>query len=146
MIRSTAEPFPRSASTPQTIAEYSTRPPVQRLESLKSLEPASRSASPSTRRNTPARGKKPAVIKPTFTGRRSKQDRDALDKMAREREKERAAEREALEKAKREEKAFQGRKRGNGRGDNNSRGRGGYSGAVSGPFSLGATQGEQLER
>lgn len=76
------------------------------------------------------------MVKPTFTGRRSKEDREALAKEALEREKARTQEqakaaerkqRDADRKAKREaERAI--------------RGRGGYSGAMSGPFSLGSSR------
>jgi DNA-directed RNA polymerase III subunit RPC4 len=87
------------------------------------------------RRGAPARGKK-GPIKPTFTGRRSKEDRAALEKEALERERERTHElrkkderkaRDAENKAKREATRA-------------LRGRGGYTGAMSGPFSLGSSK------
>ncbi|KAH5307803.1 hypothetical protein HBI31_222750 [Parastagonospora nodorum] len=107
------------------------RTPVQRLGSLN----PSRSSSPAVRRGSLTRGKR-GMVKPTFTGRRSKEDREALAKEALEREKARTQEqakaaerkqRDADRKAKREaERAI--------------RGRGGYSGAMSGPFSLGSSR------
>jgi DNA-directed RNA polymerase III subunit RPC4 len=142
--RATTKLRNRSTSSPQTVADSPARPPVQRLDSLKSAEPASRSASPAAMRRTAStRGKRPATIKPTFTGRRSKQDREALDKIARDREKERQAERLAEERQK--EKDNRKKNRDAQRG-NNTRGRGGYSGSVSGPFSLGnASHGKHLD-
>jgi DNA-directed RNA polymerase III subunit RPC4 len=104
---------------------------VQRLGSLNT----SRSASPAVRRGTSARGKRGA-IKPTFTGRRSKEERAALEKEAIEREKARTKEREALDKKKRSD-AERKAKRDT---DRAARGRGGYSGSMSGPFSLGSSR------
>jgi hypothetical protein len=120
-----------AVASPQDGTDSPGRPPVQRLGSLN----ASRSASPAVRRGAPARGKK-GPIKPTFTGRRSKEDRAALEKEALERERERTHElrkkderkaRDAENKAKREATRA-------------LRGRGGYTGAMSGPFSLGSSK------
>lgn len=124
-----------ATATPQDGAEASTRPAVQRLGGLKSAEPASRSASPSVKRGTTSRGKKSAP-KPMFTGRRSKEDRAALEKEQLEREKirNRDQEKEAQYQARRKER--EAAKEAN----RATRGRGGYSGAMSGPFSLGSSK------
>ncbi|KAF2633093.1 hypothetical protein BU25DRAFT_358129 [Macroventuria anomochaeta] len=124
-----------AAATPQDGAEASTRPPVQRLGGLKSAEPSSRSASPSVKRGTTKTGKK-AMPKPMFTGRRSKEERAALEKEQLEREKIRNRDQE-------KEAAFQARRKEREAAKEASRatrGRGGYSGAMSGPFSLGSSK------
>jgi len=121
-----------SANTPtQDPTDTPGRPAVQRLGSLN----ASRSASPAVRRGAPTRGKK-GPIKPTFSGRRSKEERAALEKEAIEREKARNAERQ-----KRDENA-QKRLEANKKREASraQRGRGGYSGAMSGPFSMGSSR------
>ncbi|KAF3037223.1 hypothetical protein E8E12_005061 [Didymella heteroderae] len=125
-----------AAATPQDGAEASTRPPVQRLGGLKSAEPSSRSASPSVKRGTTTRGGKKAAPKPMFTGRRSKEERAALEKEQLEREKirNRDQEREAQFQAKRKEREAARE------ASRATRGRGGYSGAMSGPFSLGSSK------
>jgi DNA-directed RNA polymerase III subunit RPC4 len=76
------------------------------------------------------------MIKPTFTGRRSKEERATLEKEAIEREKARTKEQENADRKKRNE-ADRKAKRDQERA---SRGRGGYSGAMSGPFSLGSSR------
>lgn len=119
-------------------ASTSTRPAVQRLDSLKGTSaPGSRSGSPATRGAAAARGRKPLSRQPVFKGRRSKEERDALQQEALERERERRAEREA-EIRKTNRGLYRGAG-GRGRGDRAGRGRGGYMGdvPVSGPFSLG---------
>ncbi|UPX15119.1 uncharacterized protein EKO05_0005578 [Ascochyta rabiei] len=124
-----------ATATPQEGAEAATRPPVQRLGGLRSAEPSSRSASPSVKRGS-TRGGKKGPVKPTFTGRRSKEERAALEKEALEREKIRNRERE-------KEDAFQARKKEREAAKEASRatrGRGGYSSAMSGPFSLGSSK------
>jgi DNA-directed RNA polymerase III subunit RPC4 len=126
---------PSAISTPQDGAEASARPPVQRLGGLKSTEPPSRSASPSVRRGTSTRGKK-AAVKPTFTGRRSKEERAALEKEALERELERNKERLKAESRKAQQKERDAKRD----ASRAIRGRGGYSGAMSGPFSLGSSK------
>jgi DNA-directed RNA polymerase III subunit RPC4 len=76
------------------------------------------------------------MIKPTFTGRRSKEERAALEREAIEREKARTKEREDADRRKRndaERKAKRDAERA-------VRGRGGYNGAMSGPFSLGSSR------
>ena len=120
-----------SAAPPQDGTDSPGRPPVQRLGSLNS----SRSASPAVRRGTSTRGKRGA-IKPTFTGRRSKEERTALEKEAIEREKARNKEREELNEKKRREAERKARRD----SERAIRGRGGYSGAMSGPFSLGSSR------
>jgi DNA-directed RNA polymerase III subunit RPC4 len=107
------------------------RAPVQRLGSLN----ASRSASPAIRRGSTTRGKR-GMVKPTFTGRRSKEERTTLEKEALEREKARNREREAAD-ARKQRDADRRAKRD---ADRAVRGRGGYSGAMSGPFSLGSSR------
>lgn len=107
------------------------RPPVQRLGSINT----SRSASPAVRRGISSRGKK-APIKPTFTGRRSKEEREALEKEALERERARNAERQRRDE-KRQMHLENMKKR---EANRALRGRGGYSSAMSGPFSLGSSR------
>lgn len=82
------------------------------------------------------------MIKPTFTGRRSKEERAALEKEAIDREKARTKEREDADRRKRndaERKAKRDAERA-------VRGRGGYSGAMSGPFSLGSSREGKLQK
>ncbi|KAL5115551.1 hypothetical protein ACEQ8H_006527 [Pleosporales sp. CAS-2024a] len=107
------------------------RPPVQRLGSLNT----SRSASPAVRRGTSSRGKR-GMVKPTFTGRRSKEEREALAKEALEREKARTQ--EQVKAAERKQKDAERRAKRD--AERAVRGRGGYSGAMSGPFSLGSSR------
>jgi DNA-directed RNA polymerase III subunit RPC4 len=124
-----------AAATPQDGAEASTRPPVQRLGGLRSAEPSSRSASPSVKRGSTKTGKK-VMPKPMFTGRRSKEERAALEKEQLEREKVRNRDQE-------KEAAFQARRKEREAAKEASRatrGRGGYSNAMSGPFSLGSSK------
>lgn len=124
-----------AAATPHESAEASSRPPVQRLAGLKSAEPPSRSASPSVKRGS-TRGGKKGPIKPTFTGRRSKEERAALEKEALEREKIRNREREKQEQYNARQKEREARKE----ASRASRGRGGFSSTMSGPFSLGSSK------
>jgi len=119
-----------TAASPQNGTDAPGRPPVQRLGSLN----ASRSASPAVRRGASTRGKK--APKPTFTGRRSKEERAALEKDALEREKARNAERIRADEKKAKIEANKKLRDAN----RASRGRGGYSGAMSGPFSLGSSR------
>ncbi|PVH99460.1 hypothetical protein DM02DRAFT_615068 [Periconia macrospinosa] len=119
------------STTAQTVAGASSKAPRQRLDSLKSAESASRSASPSVRRGTSSKGKKPVAL-PTFSGRRSKEDREARDAASKQREMERNKERDKLAERKRIAKERDAKRM----ADRASRGRGGYSGAVSGPFSM----------
>ncbi|KAF2873759.1 RNA polymerase III RPC4-domain-containing protein [Massariosphaeria phaeospora] len=117
-------------SSPQTLADSPAQPSVPRLESLKSNAPSSRSASPSVRRGT-SRGRKP-TIRPTTITRRNKEEREAREKQDRDREKERNKERDAAINDKLKREKFRLNKQ-------SSRSRGGYSGVVSGPFSLGSS-------
>ncbi|KAH8702750.1 hypothetical protein GQ44DRAFT_717398 [Phaeosphaeriaceae sp. PMI808] len=107
------------------------RPPVQRLGSLND----SRSASPAVRRGTSSRGKR-GMVKPTFTGRRSKEERAALEKEALEREKARTKELQDADRKKKRDADFKAKRE----AERATRGRGGYSGAMSGPFSLGSSR------
>lgn len=124
-----------AAATPQDGAEASTRPPVQRLGGLRSAEPSSRSASPAVKGGSTRTGKG-RLAKPVFTGRRSKEERAALEKEQLEREKIRNKDRakeDAYQAKKKEREAAKEASRA-------TRGRGGYSGAMSGPFSLGSSK------
>jgi DNA-directed RNA polymerase III subunit RPC4 len=87
------------------------------------------------KRGTTKTGKKVAP-KPMFTGRRSKEERAALEKEQLEREKirNRDQEKEAAFQAKRKEREAAKE------ASRATRGRGGYSGAMSGPFSLGSSK------
>lgn len=76
------------------------------------------------------------MVKPTFTGRRSKEERAALEKEAIEREKARTKEQADADRRKRNEADRKAKRE----QERASRGRGGYSGAMSGPFSLGSSR------
>jgi hypothetical protein len=76
------------------------------------------------------------MVKPTFTGRRSKEEREAMEKEAKERDRLRNLERAAADKRKQRD-AENAAKR---EARNAAKARGGYSGAVSGPFSLGSSK------
>ncbi|KAF2705833.1 hypothetical protein K504DRAFT_84899 [Pleomassaria siparia CBS 279.74] len=131
-----SQPTP-SGATSLISSDSTARLPVPRLDDLKNTAPPSRSTSPAARRGT-TRGAKKAAVKPTFTGRRSKEERDARDKLDRERQKERDAEAEAKQRWK-EKAALRAAMRAN----PNANKRGGYTGPISGPFSLGSsTQGK----
>ncbi|KAF2997080.1 hypothetical protein E8E13_002812 [Curvularia kusanoi] len=132
---STSNDTSSATATPQDAVEGSARPPVQRLGGLRSAEPSSRSASPSVKRGSTKTGKK-VMPKPMFTGRRSKEERAALEKEQLEREKVRNRDQE-------KEAAFQARRKEREAAKEAGRairGRGGYSGAMSGPFSLGSSK------
>ena len=112
------------------------RPPVQRLQSLKkrtpsgSIGPAAKTPAP----GGPGEPAKPTLkYKPRAVGRRSKEEREAIEKLEAERHRERLAEAAAIQRG-----------RGNhgpgGRGGF-GRGRGGQFGAASGP--LGSMQGRR---
>lgn len=120
-----------TTETSQDGQDSSARPPVQRLASLN----PSRSASPAVRRGTSTRGKR-GMVKPTFTGRRSKEERAALEKEALERERERTKEQQAAETRRRRDEERAAKRQ----ADRALRGRGGYTGAMSGPFSLGSSR------
>lgn len=74
---------------------------------------------------------------PTFKGRRSKEERDALAKEAAAREKERNKEQDAAQRKKEREQEAQARRERNRLAKTS---RGGFSGAASGPFSLGSSR------
>jgi DNA-directed RNA polymerase III subunit RPC4 len=76
------------------------------------------------------------MIKPTFTGRRSKEERATLEKEAMEREKARTKELEAADRRKQKDLERKLKRD----ADRAVRGRGGYTGAMSGPFSLGSSR------
>ena len=76
------------------------------------------------------------MVKPTFTGRRSKEEREALAKEQKEREALRNAERDAALKRKEDQEVRKMKRE----AKQALRARGGYSGAVSGPFSLGSSR------
>ncbi|EUC29377.1 hypothetical protein COCCADRAFT_40239 [Bipolaris zeicola 26-R-13] len=125
-----------AAESPQPGAEPSARAPVQRLGSLQGSVPPSRSASPSVRgRGGTARGKR-GVKTPAFTGRRSKEERDAIAKEQAARDRERTKEQVAADK-KREADALRAARR---EANKQKNARGGFSGVASGPFSLGSSR------
>ncbi|KAH9871457.1 hypothetical protein IAQ61_005636 [Plenodomus lingam] len=127
---------PSDLPNPSNDVESSSRPPVQRIGGLQGSVPPSRSASPSARgRGSVTRGKR-GMVKPTFTGRRTKEEREALAKELKEREELRNAERNAAEEKKRRDQKFRDRREQN----KQQRARGGYHAAVSGPFSLGSSK------
>jgi DNA-directed RNA polymerase III subunit RPC4 len=76
------------------------------------------------------------MVKPTFTGRRSKEERAALEKEALDRERARTKEREDADRKKRTEADKKAKRD----AERATRGRGGYTGAMSGPFSLGSSR------
>ncbi|CAO2655193.1 Nn.00g102570.m01.CDS01 [Neocucurbitaria sp. VM-36] len=124
-----------AVASPQDGTASSTRPPVQRIGSLQGAIPPSRSASPSVRGRGTIRGKR-GTPKPTFTGRRSKEEREAIAKEQKERDALRNAERDAALARKERDEANKAKREAR----NALRARGGYSGAVSGPFSLGSSR------
>ncbi|EUC46263.1 hypothetical protein COCMIDRAFT_93342 [Bipolaris oryzae ATCC 44560] len=125
-----------AAESPQPGTEPSARAPVQRLGSLQGSVPPSRSASPSVRgRGGTARGKR-GVKTPAFTGRRSKEERDAIAKEQAARDRERTKEQVAADK-KREADALRAARR---EANKQKNARGGFSGVASGPFSLGSSR------
>ncbi|KAF5846390.1 hypothetical protein GGP41_003831 [Bipolaris sorokiniana] len=125
-----------AAESPQPGVEPSARAPVQRLGSLQGSVPPSRSASPSVRgRGGTARGKR-GVKTPAFTGRRSKEERDAIAKEQAARDRERTKEQVAADK-KREADALRAARR---EANKQKNARGGFSGVASGPFSLGSSR------
>ncbi|KAK5191066.1 hypothetical protein LTR16_007648, partial [Cryomyces antarcticus] len=134
---STIEETQDIAATISAPAPSSSRPPVERLDSLRST--GSGSASPA-----PGRGKKTLKQQPKFIGRRSKEERDALEAAEAARRRARIAAAEAEANAKMAERGgFRGRGR-SVRGSRGGRGRGGFMGdnLASGPFSAGTvTQG-----
>ncbi|PZD00149.1 RNA-pol-Rpc4 domain containing protein [Pyrenophora tritici-repentis] len=115
-----------------TSTETSVCPPAQRLGSLQGSVPPSRSASPAVRgRGGTSRGKR-GVKLPSFTGRRSKEERDAMVQEQAARDRERTKEQIAADEKKRRDMEY-ARKR----EDKRKNFRGGYSGVATGPFSLG---------
>ncbi|KAF1829700.1 hypothetical protein BDW02DRAFT_509331 [Decorospora gaudefroyi] len=124
---------PSTAAPPQPGAEPAARASVQRLGSLQGSVPPSRSASPSVRgRGNTVRGKR-GVKTPAFTGRRSKEERDAIAKEQAARDRERTKEQVAADEKKAAELLKQQRREAN-RAAKNARG--GFSGVATGPFSL----------
>jgi DNA-directed RNA polymerase III subunit RPC4 len=135
-MASEANPCDSAVASPQLGAESTTRAPVQRLGSLQGSVPPSRSASPSVRgRGSTARGKGRAKV-PAFTGRRSKEERDAIAKEQAARDKERTKEQVAAEARKEKDRLTKERREAN----KIRHARGGYSGVASGPFSLGSSK------
>jgi len=112
-------------SQPATVGVAASGGPPQRLESARSTHTASPAAGSSSKTRKP-------VAQPRFAGRRSKEERDAREFEAAQREKARRAEAAAQVPPTR---ASRDRTRGRGRG----RGRGGFTSdvIVSGPFSSG---------
>ncbi|KAL1797757.1 hypothetical protein ACET3X_004363 [Alternaria dauci] len=134
---SEAPPATASAvASPQPDTEPAARAPVQRLGSLQGSVPPSRSASPSVRgRGGTTRGKR-GVKTPAFTGRRSKEERDAIAKELAARDRERTKEQVAADKRKEAEAAKAARRE----ASKLKNARGGFSGVASGPFSLGSSK------
>ncbi|RAR03582.1 recombination hotspot-binding protein [Stemphylium lycopersici] len=131
-----------AVASPQPGTEAATRAPVQRLGSLQGSVPPSRSASPSVRgRGGAARGKR-GVKTPAFTGRRSKEERDAIAKEQAARDRERTKEQVAADKRREADAQRQARreanKQKNARDRKNNPNRG-YSG-------FGAGSGSRAER
>ncbi|KAF2198156.1 hypothetical protein GQ43DRAFT_443605 [Delitschia confertaspora ATCC 74209] len=146
---SASEPTTQESNTP---AATTTRRPAQRLDSLKTA-----SGSPATSQSarggasTRGRGKTAAGLarQPVFKGRRSKEEREALEKEAREKDRARRAELEREERKQNRGNHRGGRGRGDGAG--RGRGRGGFMGdasfsALSGPFSAGRFNGAATQR
>lgn len=125
-----------AVASPQPGTEAAIRSPVQRLGSLQGSVPPSRSASPSVRgRGGAARGKR-GVKTPAFTGRRSKEERDAIAKEQAARDRERTKEQVAADKRREADAQRQARREAN----KQKNARGGFSGVASGPFSLGSSK------
>ncbi|KAI4617591.1 uncharacterized protein J4E87_008227 [Alternaria ethzedia] len=125
-----------AVASPQPSAEPTTRAPVQRLGSLQGSVPPSRSASPSVRgRGGTTRGKR-GVKTPAFTGRRSKEERDAIAKELAARDRERTKEQVAAEARKQADATRAARRE----ASKLKNARGGFSGVASGPFSLGSSK------
>lgn len=109
---------------------------MQRLGSLQGSVPPSRSASPSVRgRGGTTRGKR-GVKTPAFTGRRSKEERDAIAKELAARDRERTKEQVAADRKKEQEAQRAARRE----ASKLKNARGGFSGVASGPFSLGSSK------
>jgi DNA-directed RNA polymerase III subunit RPC4 len=126
----------RTVASPQPGAESAARAPVQRLGSLQGSVPPSRSASPSVRgRGGTTRGKR-GVKTPAFTGRRSKEERDAIAKELAARDRERTKEQVAADQKKQSDALRAARREAN----KLKNARGGFSGVASGPFSLGSSK------
>ncbi|EAU37289.1 predicted protein [Aspergillus terreus NIH2624] len=118
---------PPATQTP-TPAPTGTRAPVQRLQTLKKRTPSG-SIGPSAARATPAGpsgdAPKPTLkYKPRAVGRRSKEEREAIEKLEAERHRERLAEAAAIQRGR---GGHRGRGGGRGRGDGARRGRGGFA-------------------
>ncbi|KAJ5713668.1 uncharacterized protein N7483_010849 [Penicillium malachiteum] len=119
---------PGSSATPGP----SGRPPVQRLQSLTKRAPPGGSITPASRAPSALgadTGPKPLKFRPKAVQRKSKEERDAIEKIEQERNNERLKEAAAIQRGK-----------DNGRGRGSFRGRGGaMGGGVGGP--LGSTFG-----
>ncbi len=76
------------------------------------------------------------MARPTFTGRRSKEEREALAKEQREKDSMRNAERDAAIRKREQDEAHKAKRE----AKHALRARGGYSGAMSGPFSMGSSR------
>lgn len=81
------------------------------------------------------------MIKPTYTGRRSKEEREALAREQKEKDALRNAERDAAIRRKERDDANKAKRE----AKHAVRARGGYSGAMSGPFSMGSSREGMLE-
>ncbi|KAK1913211.1 hypothetical protein P3342_005147 [Pyrenophora teres f. teres] len=131
----TATTESQASAQADTSTEPSVRPPVQRLGSLQGSVPPSRSASPAVRgRGGTTRGKR-GVKLPAFTGRRSKEERDAMVQEQAARDRERTKEQKAADDKRAKDREYARR-----REQNKKNVRGGYSGVATGPFSLGSSK------
>ncbi|KAF2496616.1 hypothetical protein BU16DRAFT_616737 [Lophium mytilinum] len=116
------------------------------LAAAPTSEPAPKPAKRGTKRGASSTRAPRATRKPNFVGRRSKAERDQLEKEALELERSRKAERDAV--ARRANRgSFRGT-RGRGRGEGaRGRGRGGFMGdVISGPFSQGRSTADMAKR
>ncbi|OJJ37539.1 hypothetical protein ASPWEDRAFT_171008 [Aspergillus wentii DTO 134E9] len=126
---SSASPNPSESRSTPTPGPSGSRPPVQRLQSLNKRTPTgSIPAKPSPLGNggngEPA---KPTLkYKPRAVGRRSKEEREAIEKLEAERHRERLKEAAAIQRG-----------RGGGPAGRGGRGRGGGPGGANGPFGAG---------
>ena len=141
-----------SQLNPATITNNTsnTRPPVQRLDTLrKPISAAAAESSSSAEATTPgvSQAKKPLRAKPRFIARRSKEERDAIAAIERERAKERSAAAEAAARLSGTVGASNVNRGQSDRGrvGRGGRGRGGYMGmdsrAGTGAFSSGMSVG-----
>ncbi|KAF2138813.1 uncharacterized protein K452DRAFT_290462 [Aplosporella prunicola CBS 121167] len=111
------------------VAASASHPEDPRISSVRSSETPAASSGPGSPASNATRGKKAAARLPTFKGRRSKEERDAMEAEAAAKRRERLAEQSKAQKAAGRGRGDRGRGRGRG-GDRGGRGgRGGYMGS-----------------